>query len=74
MSLVQIIAISAITGAFAIFAAVLAWGDYQTRHITSRIRADQQRASRLVALDHTAQAAKNKPEPHYEDDVVIPGF
>jgi hypothetical protein len=36
MSIDQIFFLSVIAGAFLIFAAVLAWGDYQTRHITHR--------------------------------------
>lgn len=67
MSLEQIIVISGIVGAFVVFAAVLAWGDYQTRHITSRICADQRRRNKVV------DTAKVKPELHHEDDLVVPG-
>ena len=34
MSTLGIVCLSAIVGAFVLFAVVLAWGDYQTRHIT----------------------------------------
>jgi len=43
MSIVGIVCLSAIIVAFVLFAAVLAWGDYQTRHITHPIRKEQQR-------------------------------
>jgi hypothetical protein len=35
MSIGQIISLCVITGAFTLFAVVLAWGDYQTRHLAS---------------------------------------
>ena len=43
MSIVGIVCLSAIVGAFVLFAVVLAWGDYQTRHITHPTREEQQR-------------------------------
>lgn len=43
MSIVGIVCLSAIIGAFVLFAAVLAWGDYQTRHITRPIRKERER-------------------------------
>jgi hypothetical protein len=46
MSTSQIIALSAIVGAFVVFALVLAWGDYQTKDLnrTARKGADNQPA------------------------------
>lgn len=38
MSVIAIVCLSAIVGAFVLFAAVLAWGDYQTRNITHPVR------------------------------------
>jgi hypothetical protein len=47
MSIDQIFFLSVIAGAFLIFAAVLAWGDYQTRHITHRQNTHRTRAAGL---------------------------
>ncbi|HXX51030.1 MAG TPA: hypothetical protein VEI98_07070 [Xanthobacteraceae bacterium] len=41
MSIDQIAVLSIITGSFLVFAAVLAWGDRQTRSLTPRIQPKQ---------------------------------
>ena len=43
MSIVGIVCLSAIIGAFVLFGAVLAWGEHQTRHITHPIRKERER-------------------------------
>jgi uncharacterized protein HemX len=63
MTTAQIVSLSVIVAAFVLFAAVLAWGDYQTRHITRRIRADQQRAAagaKIAALQNAATAPQQQ--------------
>jgi len=45
MSIVGIVCLSAIIGGFVLFAAVLAWGDYQTRHIARPIRKERRQAT-----------------------------
>ncbi len=51
MPITDIIVVSVITLAFVVFAAVLAWGDYQTSEIAS--------ASRAHALSGGATASQN---------------
>ncbi len=60
MSIVGIICLSAIVGAFALFAAVLAWGDYQTHDITHPTKKRQQQATQpgVAALKDAAAEAR----------------
>lgn len=55
MSMGQIIVLIAIIGAFVVFAAVLAWGDYHGRSLARRIR---ERDRRDAALAATATVGK----------------
>lgn len=71
MSIGQIVAVCAVTGAFVLFAAVLAWGDYQTRDLTpnSRKKAPQNEpGAGFLALKNAAAKAKAQdaraPSPH----------
>jgi hypothetical protein len=65
MSIDQIFFLSVIAGAFLIFAAVLAWGDYQTRHMVRRPNAAQRRtapAATISALQNVVTAANASAE------------
>jgi len=64
MSVVAILCLSAIVGAFVLFAAVLAWGDYQTRNITHPTGGEN-RAPRRAVVGFTApkEATKEAREP-----------
>jgi hypothetical protein len=59
MSIGQIIVLTAIVGAFVVFAVVLAWGDYRAQPLMRRIR---ERNSRDAALSAVATAGKQKDE------------
>jgi len=64
MSIIGIICLSAISAAFVLFAAVLAWGDYQTRHVTRAIKRDEQGGTATGAGFATLeQAAAKASEP-----------
>jgi cytochrome c-type biogenesis protein CcmH/NrfG len=67
MSLGQIVVISGIVFAFAIFAVALAWGDYQTQRMNPQTRNEPRRADKVVAFE---VAKKARTEPHHEDGVV----
>jgi hypothetical protein len=60
MSISQIVVLSAVCAAFAIFAVVLAWGDRQTRHITHNRPAKPQSASSLQVQSLKSAAAGSK--------------
>ena len=65
MSIDQIFFLSVIAGAFLTFAAVLAWGDYQTGHIARRPSTAQRRSAPAVAiaaLQNTITAANVSAE------------
>jgi hypothetical protein len=52
----QIVSLCVITGAFTLFAVVLAWGDYQKRHVTPAARKavpQAEPAAGLLALKNT---------------------
>jgi hypothetical protein len=55
MPITTIIALSAIVAAFLLFAAVLAWGEMQTRHLS---RDNQQRARKSAEAAVRAMTAK----------------
>ena len=59
MSIVGIVCLSAIIGAFVLFAVVLAWGDYQTRDIThpGKMRSARRATQPAVAALKDAAAA-----------------
>ena len=66
MSISQIVILSVICGAFALFAAVLAWGDHQTRKISHNRAAKPQVAPSpdLQLLKSAAAAASARaPSP-----------
>jgi hypothetical protein len=48
MSIGQIVVLTAIVGAFVVFAAVLGWGDYRAQQLARRIR-DRDRKEAAVA-------------------------
>jgi|GEM_PF-3944722 len=62
MSILGIVCLSAIIGAFVLFAAVLAWGEHQTRHLTRPVGKEQKRQvttdAGFAALKDAAAAAK----------------
>lgn len=62
MSVIAIICLSAIVVAFVLFAVVLAWGEYQTRHIVHPTRgeasAPRGTAGGVVQLREIAKQAK----------------
>ena len=61
MSIGQIIVLTAVVGAFVLFAAVLGWGDYRaqqfTRRIPDRDRKDAAAPKASQKADHGAAAA-----------------
>lgn len=64
MSIVGIVCLSAIIGAFVLFAAVLAWGDYQTRRIAGPIPKEQRQATDAGFATLKDAAAKAKEPIH----------
>ena len=79
MSIGQIIALAAIVGAFVLFAAVLAWGDYRAQELARRIRdRDHRKETAMVAsamdlkkADKSAAAASGTAQarwPQPSDD------
>lgn len=63
MSTIQIVCLSAVIGAFVVFAAVLAWGDYRTRQLARSIRDEREHGAGFAVLEHAAAAAAGKTEP-----------
>lgn len=72
MSIGQIIVLTAVVGAFVLFAAVLGWGDYRARQLARRIRdrdrkeaaapnASQKADRGAAAASATAQARWPQP-------------
>lgn len=59
MSIGQIVVLAAIVGAFVLFTAVLAWGDYRTRQLVRRIH-DRDRKQASVAASATAVKKADK--------------
>jgi hypothetical protein len=57
MSIGQIIVLTAIVGAFVVFAAVLAWGDYHAQHLARRIRDRDRKERAMAALKQTDKSA-----------------
>ncbi len=58
MSTVGIVCLSAIVVSFVLFAAVLAWGDYQTRNITHPTKQRQATQAGVAALKEAAAEAR----------------
>ncbi len=58
MSILGIVCLSAIIVAFVLFAAVLAWGDYQTRDITHPTKRPQATQAGVDALKDAAAEAR----------------
>jgi len=67
MSISQIVAVCAVTGAFIIFAAVLAWGDFQTRNLPpngrKQVQPNEPGAGFMALKDAAAKAAKSSDRP-----------
>jgi len=57
MSIGQIIVLAAIVGAFVLFAAVLAWGDYRAQQSARRIRDQDRKEAAMAALKQTGKSA-----------------
>ncbi|MFY9762478.1 MAG: hypothetical protein WBC94_15015 [Xanthobacteraceae bacterium] len=62
MSILGIVCLSGIIVAFALFAAVLAWGDYQTRDITHPVK-ERQRPTTQTGVGALKDAAAQAREP-----------
>ena len=62
MSTLRIVCLSGIIVAFVLFAAVLAWGDYQTRDITHPVK-ERQRPATQTGVDALKEAAAQAREP-----------
>jgi len=60
MSMIQIVSLSAVVGAFVVFAAVLAWGDYRSRHLVQNSR---QQGAGFETLKKAAVEATVETEP-----------
>ena len=61
MSIGQIIVLATIVGAFVLFAAVLAWGDYRAQELARRIR-DRDRKETAMAGSAVALKKADKSE------------
>jgi hypothetical protein len=59
MSMGQIIVLTAVVGAFVLFAVVLAWRDYRAQQLTRRIR-DQDRKEAAIATSAMASKKTDK--------------
>jgi TRAP-type uncharacterized transport system fused permease subunit len=57
MSIGQIIVLTAVVGAFVLFAAVLAWGDYRAQQLACRIRDRDRKEAAMDALKQTGKSA-----------------
>jgi len=60
MSMTQIVSLSAVFGAFVVFATVLAWGDYRSRH---PVQSGRQRGAGFATLEKAAAEATVEAEP-----------
>jgi len=60
MSMIQIVSLSAVFGAFVVFATVLAWGDYRSRH---PVQSTRQRGAGFETLKKAAADAAVETEP-----------
>jgi hypothetical protein len=63
MSVVAILCLTAIVAAFALFAVVLAWGDYQTRNITHAPRNERAPRGTAAGVATLREVAKEAKEP-----------
>ena len=64
MSAVAVLCLSAIVGAFVLFAAVLAWGDRQTRDLThAKAGGRREPSDTAVAVARLREAAADANEP-----------
>jgi hypothetical protein len=63
MSIGQIIVLSAVIGAFVVFAVVLAWGDYRAQQLARRIRDRDQKQTVPTPSGLNAQSAVVRPVP-----------
>jgi hypothetical protein len=57
MSIGQIVVLAAIVGAFVLFAAVLAWGDYRAQQLARRICDRNRKEAAMVALKQSDKSA-----------------
>jgi hypothetical protein len=57
MSIGQIIVLAAIVGAFVLFAAVLAWGDYRSQQLARRIRDRDRKEAAAATLKQAGKSA-----------------
>lgn len=57
MSIGQIVVLSAVVGAFVLFAAVLAWGDYRAQTLARRIGDRDRKEAAMAALKQTGKSA-----------------
>jgi hypothetical protein len=64
MSIGEIVSLSAIIGAFLVFASVLAWGDYQTRGITHAPKARPRQAAQPGARTRQDAASETQEPIH----------
>ena len=72
MSIGQIIVLAAIIGAFVLFAAVLAWGDYRAQELARRIRDRERKETTMAAsamalkkVDKSAAAASGTAQARW---------
>jgi len=78
MSMGQIIVLAAIVGAFILFAAVLAWGDYRAQQLARRSRDQDRKEAAMAALKQTGKSAAGVPGtaqarwPQRSDDRLQP--
>jgi hypothetical protein len=57
MSIGQIVVLTAIVGAFVLFAAVLGWGDYHAQQLARRIRDRDRKEAAMAAFKQTDKNA-----------------
>ena len=69
MSIGQIIVLTAVVGAFVVFAVVLAWGDYRAQQVARRIRErDHEQTAPAPSVGKPAPAPKPARWPQGSDD------
>jgi hypothetical protein len=76
MSIGQILVLTAVVGAFVLFAAVLGWGDYRAQQLARRIRDRDRKEAGVAALKpigtSAAPATAQARWPQRTDDRLQP--
>ena len=75
MPILSVIVLAGIIGAFAFFAGILMWGEYQTRHLVRKDPQEAEATARVYSLNQAAKDGRTKepvrhPEPATIDRTV----